>query len=91
MNLRSGTGAEVETRDQAVGSREQEETHTMAARKKSSIRKKFSLATHTPGPNVPTRKRTIIGMGKFDGGPPDLATNERYMEGLGLSRIQPEG
>jgi hypothetical protein len=58
----------------------------MAARKKSSVRKKFSLAAQTPDPNVPRRKRTIIGMGKFYGGPPDLATNEQYMEDHGLSR-----
>jgi hypothetical protein len=63
----------------------------MAARKKSSIRKEFSRAAQTPEPNAPGRKQTIIGMGKFDGGPPDLATNEKYMEGFGLSRPQPEG
>ncbi len=62
----------------------------MPARRKSSIRKKFSLAAQTLEPNAPGQKRMIIGMGKFDGGPPDLATNEKYMEGFGLSSSQPE-
>jgi hypothetical protein len=29
------------------------------------------------------RKRKIIGMGEFEGGPPDLATNKKYMEDYG--------
>jgi hypothetical protein len=29
------------------------------------------------------RKRKIIGMGKFSGGPPDLSTNKKYMEDYG--------
>jgi len=62
----------------------------MPARRKSSIRKKFRLAAQTLEPNAPGQKRMIIGMGKFDGGPPDLATNEKYMEGFGLSSSQPE-
>jgi hypothetical protein len=28
-------------------------------------------------------KRKIIGMGEFGGGPPDLATNKKYMEDFG--------
>jgi hypothetical protein len=29
------------------------------------------------------KKRKIIGMGEFEGGPPDLATNKKYLEDLG--------
>jgi hypothetical protein len=29
------------------------------------------------------RKRKIIGLGEFEGGPPDLATNKKYLEDLG--------
>ncbi len=29
------------------------------------------------------RKRNIIGLGQFKGGPPDLATNKKYLEDLG--------
>ena len=29
------------------------------------------------------KKRKIIGMGEFDAGPPDLATNKKYMEDYG--------
>lgn len=32
---------------------------------------------------VPRRKRRIIGLGKFDSGIPDLATNKKHMEGFG--------
>lgn len=31
----------------------------------------------------PPPKKKIIGMGEFDAGPPDLATNKKYMEGFG--------
>jgi hypothetical protein len=29
------------------------------------------------------RKRKIVGMGEFRGGPPDLATNRKHLEDLG--------
>jgi hypothetical protein len=29
------------------------------------------------------RKKKIIGLGEFSGGPPDLATNKKYMEDYG--------
>jgi hypothetical protein len=33
--------------------------------------------------NLPRRRRKIIGLGKFDSGIPDLATNPKYMEDYG--------
>lgn len=32
---------------------------------------------------APKKKRKIIGMGAFEGGPPDLATNKKYLDDLG--------
>jgi hypothetical protein len=29
------------------------------------------------------RKRKIIGLGQFEGGPPDLATSKKYLDDLG--------
>jgi hypothetical protein len=29
------------------------------------------------------KRRRIIGLGKFEGGPPDLATNKKYLKDLG--------
>ncbi|HVT98723.1 MAG TPA: hypothetical protein VHE33_14565 [Acidobacteriaceae bacterium] len=29
------------------------------------------------------RKRKIVGLGQFSGGPPDLATNKKYLDDLG--------
>lgn len=29
------------------------------------------------------KQRKIIGLGEFEGGPPDLATNKKYLEDLG--------
>lgn len=29
------------------------------------------------------KKRKIIGLGEFEGGPPDLATNKKYLDDLG--------
>jgi hypothetical protein len=50
----------------------------MAAKKRSSGREG----------RTPRRKRTIIGMGQFDSGVPDLATNKKHMEDFGLSRSE---
>jgi hypothetical protein len=38
-----------------------------------------ALAAVYPSP----RKPKIIGMGEFEFGPPDLATNKKHMEGFG--------
>ncbi|MGB9030458.1 MAG: hypothetical protein WCC27_10085 [Acidobacteriaceae bacterium] len=60
----------------------------MAARKKSLDRTRRKGAGKSSEQNIPKWKRTIIGMGQFEGGPPDLATNRKYLAGLGLSRSE---
>jgi hypothetical protein len=35
---------------------------------------------------LPQRRRGLIGVGKFDSGIPDLATNKKYMEDFGKTR-----
>ncbi len=60
----------------------------MAARRNSSIRKGQPLTAQTRVRKAPKGKRTIIGIGQFDSGVPDLATNKKHMEGYGLSRSE---
>jgi hypothetical protein len=35
-----------------------------------------------------SRKQKFIGIGKFESGVGDLATNKKHMEGFGLTRLQ---
>ena len=60
----------------------------MAARKKSSVRKGRRFTAQATERSAPGRKQRIIGMGQFDSGLPDLATNKKYMEDFGLSRSE---
>jgi hypothetical protein len=52
-----------------------------AKRKSSTGRARQVRKTKTKRP-----RHRIIGLGQFDSGLPDLATNKEYMEGFGLSR-----
>jgi hypothetical protein len=60
------------------------EAEIMASKKKLTVRS----GRRAPVQNGLRPKRKIIGMGRFDSGPPDLATNEKYMEDFGLSRSE---
>lgn len=46
------------------------------------VREGLLLMAKQQGAN-PKRKRKIVGLGQFAGGPPDLATNKKYLDDLG--------
>lgn len=46
------------------------------------VREGLILMAQHHGPRL-KRKRKIVGLGQFAGGPPDLATNKKYLDDLG--------